>query len=48
MAYNQQQQPQEQQYIVTGQMLNMGDQVLQQQYIAVEPNTMAASIGKYT
>ena len=47
MAYNQQQQPQ--QYIVAGQMLNMGEQVVQQQqYIAVDQHAMAASIGKYS
>ena len=49
MAYNQQQQPQQQQYIVAGQMLNMGDQVVQQQqYIAVDQHAMAAPIGKIT
>lgn len=48
MAYNQQQQPQQQQYIVAGQMLNMGDQVVQQQqYIAVDQHAMAAPIGQF-
>ena len=45
MAYNQQQ-PQ-QQYIISGEMLNIGEQVIQQpqQYITVDQHAMAASIG---
>ena len=49
MAYNQQQQPQQQQFVLTGQMVNIdGQQVLQQpQYVTVnQPAMAAASIGK--
>ena len=47
MAYNQQQQ-QPQQYIVAGQMINIGNQVLeqQQQFVTVDPNAMGSSVGK--
>ena len=46
MAYNQQQQ--QQQYVVSGQMLNMGDELIQQQqYITVDQQAMAASIGNF-
>ena len=49
MAYNQQQQPQQQQFVLTGQMVNIdGQQVLQQpQYVTVsQPAMAAANIGK--
>ena len=47
MAYNQQQQ-QPQQYIVGAQMINIGNQVLeqQQQFVTVDPNAMGSSVGK--
>ena len=47
MAYNQQQQ-QPQQYIVAGQMINIGNQVLeqQQQFVTVDPNAMGSAVGK--
>ena len=47
MAYNQQQQ-QPQQYIVAGQMINIGNQVLeqQQQFVTVDPNAMGSTVGK--
>jgi len=45
MAYNQQQQPQQQQFVLTGQMVNIdGQQVLQQpQYVTVNQPAMAAA-----
>ena len=47
MAYNQQQQ-QPQQYVVAGQMINIGNQVLeqQQQFVTVDPNAMGSAVGK--
>ena len=47
MAYNQQQQ-QPQQYVVAGQMINIGNQVLeqQQQFVTVDPNVMGSAVGK--
>ena len=47
MAYNQQQ-PQPQQYVVAGQMINIGNQVLeqQQQFVTVDPNAMGSAVGK--
>ena len=49
MAYNQQQQPQQQQFVLTGQMVNIdGQQVLQQpQYVTInQPAMAAANVGK--
>ena len=49
MAYNQQQQPQQQQFVLTGQMVNIdGQQVLQQpQYVTINQPAMAtANVGK--
>jgi len=45
MAYNQQQQPQQQQFVLTGQMVNIdGQQVLQQpQYVTINQPAMAAA-----
>ena len=47
MAYNQQQQ-QPQQYVVAGQMINIGNQVLEQQpqFVTVDPNAMGSAVGK--
>lgn len=48
MAYNQQQQ-QPQQYVVAGQMINIGNQVLeqQQQFVTVDPNAMGSAVAQF-